>query len=52
MGLHMEYAGDEIIIRSPVLKTKPGSGEYDSKFNAKLLSKGHALEWIICKSFS
>jgi len=48
----MESAGDEMIVRSPVLKTKPGRGEYDSKFNAKLLSKGQALEWIICKSFS
>ena len=52
MGLCMESAGDEMIVRSPVLKTKPGRGEYDSKFNAKLLSKGQALEWIICKSFS
>jgi len=45
------YDDRSVRITSPVLRTPEGEGVYGSCFNAKLLSRAQALEWILVKSF-
>jgi hypothetical protein len=40
-----------LVIRSPVLRTETGDGLYDGRFNAKILSKAQALEWLLQNAF-
>ncbi|KAG5187500.1 hypothetical protein JKP88DRAFT_244000 [Tribonema minus] len=40
-----------VAISSPVLKTMPGTGKYEGRLNAKLLTIPQALEWLLIKAF-
>jgi hypothetical protein len=49
--ISIKYMENQLIVRSPTLKTPLGTSKYDSRMNTKLFSKAQALEWILFKSY-